>query len=80
MNGHEFHSTSGDAGDAREFRRFALRSARGYTGPQSIDGLLSHNEFVDVSVELFVRHRAEPWVRLGAFDIDRRLPASAPAG
>jgi len=56
---------------------FTLRSERGYTGPQSSDTLLGHREFVDVSVELFVRHRADRWVRLGAFDIDRRLLALA---
>ena len=54
---------------------FTLRSARGYTGPQSIDALLTHREFVDVSVELFVRHRADRWTRLGAVDVDRRLLA-----
>lgn len=57
---------------------FTLRSARGYTGRQSSDALLAHREFIDVSVELFVRHRADRWVRLGAFDVDRRL--LAPAG
>ena len=57
---------------------FTLRSARGYTGRQSIDALLANREFVDVSVELFVRHRADHWVSLGMFDVDRRL--LAPAG
>ena len=56
---------------------FTLRSERGYTGRQSSDTLLGHRDFVDVSVELFVRHRADRWVRLGAFDIDRRLLAAA---
>ena len=56
---------------------FTLRSERGYTGRQSGGALLAHPDFVDVSVELFVRHRADRWVRLGAFDIDRRLLASA---
>ena len=54
-----------------------LASPRGYTGPQSIDALLAHRDFADVSVELFVRHRADRWVRLGAFEVDRRLLASA---
>lgn len=54
---------------------FTLRSERGYTGPQSIDALLKHREFVDVSVELFVRHRADRWTRLGTVDVDRRLLA-----
>ena len=59
---------------------FTLRSQRGYTGRQSGGALLAHEDFVDVSVELFVRHRADRWVRLGAFDVDRRLLAPAPAG
>ncbi|MDE2906873.1 MAG: hypothetical protein OXQ28_12420 [Acidobacteriota bacterium] len=59
---------------------FTLRSARGYTGSQSSDALLAHREFVDVSVELFARHRADRWVSLGRFDIDRRLLASVPVG
>ena len=59
---------------------FTLASTRGYTGPQSSDALLGHRDFVGVSVELFVRHRADHWVRLGAFDIDRRLLTPAPAG
>ena len=59
---------------------FTLRSARGYTGSQSSDALLAHREFVDVSVELFARHRADRWVSLGRFDVDRRLLSSAPVG
>lgn len=56
---------------------FTLRSERGYTGSQSVDSLLTHREFIDVSVELFVKHRADRWARLGAFDIDRRVLALA---
>ncbi len=59
---------------------FTLRSARGYTGRQSSGELLAHREFVDVSVELFARHRSSRWVRLGTFDVDRRLLAPEPAG
>ena len=59
---------------------FTLRSARGYTGRQPGDALLAHGEFVDVSVELFARHRSDRWVRLGTFDVARRLLAPAPAG
>jgi hypothetical protein len=54
---------------------FTIRSARGYTGSQSSDALLAHREFVDVSVELFAKHRSDRWVSLGTFDIDRRLLA-----
>lgn len=59
---------------------FTFRSARGYTGRQSSDVLLAHREFVDVAVDLLARHRAGRWVRLGTFDVDRRLLALAPAG
>ena len=58
---------------------FTLQSTRGYTGSQSSDVLLAHREFVDVTVDLLVRHRADRWVRLGTFDVDRRLLALPPA-
>ena len=52
---------------------FTLRSARGYTGRQPGGDLLAHSQFVDVEVELFVRHRAAGWVRIGTLDVERRL-------
>lgn len=59
---------------------FTLRSARGYTGRQPGGDLLAHSQFVDVEVELFVRHRAAGWVRLRTLDVDRRLLMPARSG
>ena len=59
---------------------FTLRSERGYTGSQSSDALLAHGDFVDVSVVLFAKHRSDRWVRLGTFDVARRLLEPVPAG
>ena len=52
---------------------FTLRSERGYTGEQAGRELLEHRDFVDVTVELFVKHRSAQWVRLEQFQVERRL-------
>lgn len=52
---------------------FTMQSALGYTGEQPRDEILQHREFVDVKVELFVKHRAEQWAKLGEFQIERQL-------
>ena len=53
--------------------QFTLDSGLGYTGEQPRIEMLRHKDFVDVKVELFVKHRAEQWVRLGEHPIDRQL-------
>lgn len=53
--------------------RFTMDSELGYTGEQPRLDMLRHSKFVDVKVELFVRHRAEQWVRLGEYVIKRNL-------
>ena len=52
---------------------FTMQSALGYTGEQPRGDMLQHRDFVDVKVELFVRHRSDQWVRLGEHPIDRQL-------
>lgn len=52
---------------------FALRSERGYTGEQAGREMLEHRDFVDVTVELFVKHRSAQWVRLNEYQIERHL-------
>ena len=54
---------------------FTMESGLGYTGRQPRVDMLQHRDFVDVKVELFVKHRADPWVRLSEHPIDRRLLA-----
>jgi len=50
-----------------------LRSTLGYTGEQPRLEMFEHKEFVDVKVELFVKHRAEQWVKLHDVQVDRQL-------
>ena len=52
---------------------FTMESSLGYTGEQSLAEMLGHRDFVDVKIELFVKHRAEQWARLGEFPIERNL-------
>ncbi|MYH29464.1 MAG: hypothetical protein F4018_08505 [Acidobacteria bacterium] len=52
---------------------FTMESSLGYTGEQSLAEMLGHRDFVDVKIELFVKHRAEQWAKLGEFPIDRQL-------
>ena len=56
---------------------FTMESHLGYTGQQPRDEMLRHSDFVDVKVELFVKHRAEQWAKLGEFPIDRQLLTQA---
>ena len=64
-----------EAGDA--VGPFTMESHLGYTGQQPRDEMLRHRDFVDVKVELFVKHRAEQWAKLGEFPIDRQLLTQA---
>ncbi len=54
---------------------FTMESGLGYTGEQPRIEMLQHRMFVDVKVELFVRHRADPWTSLTEYPIDRQLLA-----
>ena len=52
---------------------FTMESGLGYTGEQARREMLGHRDFVDAKVELFVKHRADQWAKMGEFQIDRRL-------
>ncbi|MCE2539255.1 MAG: hypothetical protein J4G16_02385 [Acidobacteria bacterium] len=52
---------------------FTMESSLGYTGEQSLAEMLGHRDFVDVKIELFVKHRAEQWAKLGEYPIERQL-------
>ena len=54
-------------------RVFRLESERGYTGDQPWPEMLAHRDFVDVTMDLFVKHRGNQWVRLDSVDIGRQL-------
>ena len=50
-----------------------LDSGRGYTGEQSQAEMLAHRDFVDVTMDLFVKHRGDQWALLDSVDVDRLL-------
>ncbi len=52
---------------------FRLESERGYTGEQAWSEMLAHRDFVDVEMDLFVKHRGHEWVRLDSVSVDRQL-------
>ena len=61
-----------DAGQATQV--FRLESGRGYTGEQEWSEMLEHRDFVDVEMDLFVKHRGNEWVKLvDAASVDRQL-------
>jgi hypothetical protein len=50
-----------------------MKCDRGYTGEQPRAELFHHSQFVDVHVELFGKHAAQNWVKLGDYKIARIL-------
>jgi hypothetical protein len=50
-----------------------LRARLGYTGEQPRGEMLQHRLFVDAKVDLFVKHRAGAWIKLGDYPIRRQL-------
>ena len=60
-----------DAGRTTDILR--LESGRGYTGEQSRAEMLAHRDFVDVTMDLFVKHRGDQWVLLDSVAVDRQL-------
>ena len=50
-----------------------LRSNLGYTGIQPRIQMLQNREFVDAKVEIFGKHGARTWVKIGEYQIDRQL-------
>ena len=52
---------------------FTLENTLGYTGEQTRTEMLQHRDFVDVKIELYVKHRAEQWAKLGEFQVERQL-------
>ncbi|MSO30749.1 MAG: hypothetical protein EXQ48_07385 [Acidobacteria bacterium] len=52
---------------------YVLRSNLGYTGTESRMQLLRNSAFVDARVEIFAKHGARTWVKIGDIRIDRQL-------
>lgn len=52
---------------------FTMESGLGYTSEQPRREILQHRDFVDVKIELFVKHRSDQWAKLGEYQIERQL-------
>jgi hypothetical protein len=50
-----------------------LRSNLGYTGTESRLQMLQNTQFVDAKVEIYGKHGARTWQKLGEYKIDRQL-------
>jgi hypothetical protein len=50
-----------------------MKCDRGYTGEQPRAQLFEHSQFVDVHVELYAKHAAQNWTKLGDYKIARVL-------
>ena len=50
-----------------------LASALGYTGTEAESELLENSEFVDASVDIFVKYASAQWTRVAQVPIARRL-------
>ena len=50
-----------------------MKCDRGYTGEQPRAELFHHSQFVDVHVELYAKHQAQNWVKMGEYKIARDL-------
>lgn len=50
-----------------------LRSAMGYTGEQARAEMLRHRLFVDAKVQMFLKHGAQPWVKMAEYTVARQL-------
>ena len=48
-----------------------LKAANGYTGADPFDDLLKNSQFVDATVDVFVKAGSGPWTRLGEYPIAR---------
>ena len=59
------------AGEATQMLR--LDSSRGYTGEQSQAEMLGHTDFVDVEMDLYIKHRTQQWALVDTVDVDRQL-------
>lgn len=50
-----------------------IRSERGYTGSEARAQMLKNSQFVDAKVDIFGRHGSRTWVKMGEYQIERRL-------
>ena len=56
--------------------KMMLKAARGYTGTDPIEDLLTNSQFVDAKVEVFVKAGNGQWTRMGEYPIAREFTGS----
>jgi hypothetical protein len=73
--GNAFRRAAGSAGLAPGSTTDELRlwSQQGYTGIQHPDAMLTNSRFVDARVDLYAKYAANPWVKVGEYEIARTL-------
>jgi len=76
--GSDFRPVAGSGGLAAgaQTGTIVLASQRGYTGTDPVDDLLRNSQFVDGTVELFVKAGSGQWTRVGEYPIARELTGS----
>ena len=52
---------------------FTMENKLGYTGLQPQAEMLGHRDFVNVKVELFMKHLSDQWAPLNEFPVERQL-------
>jgi hypothetical protein len=50
-----------------------LNSARGYTGDDPEEAMLTNSHFVDATVDVFAKYGSAQWTRVASSEIDRHL-------
>ena len=52
---------------------FTMENKLGYTGVQPQAEMLGHRDFVNVKIELFIKHLSDQWAPLNEFQVERQL-------
>jgi hypothetical protein len=70
-----FLTVAGSAGLApgAETPTLTVKSTLGYKGTDPREKLLTNSQFVDATVDLFVKYGPTQWTKIGQFPITRRL-------
>ncbi|HKT78993.1 MAG TPA: hypothetical protein VJP86_02150 [Vicinamibacterales bacterium] len=56
-------------------KEFTIRSPLGYTGLQPRADMLTHDQFIDSTVDLAAKYASAQWVRIAEYPIERKLIA-----
>ncbi|HZT76575.1 MAG TPA: hypothetical protein VFA27_07945 [Vicinamibacterales bacterium] len=72
--GSAFVAATGSSGlTAHAGATLTLNSERGYTSDAAQEQMLTHQQFVDATVDVFAKYGSHQWTRVGAYPIARQL-------